>query len=280
MDSLKTKVFILTPFLLIAIYGFSTISTVDASELRTHILQAADVTKSGLYVKSRFLERLKKPFDLADKRPKLLVIGDSHAQDFFNTLLENNVDQRYQIHTRRIPGICGLYLGTEDISSLIKKKHLPNCKKSDTLAEAMPQIQKSDMVVLAANWKLWSVLRLPTTIKNLQIKSPQRLLVIGRKNFGKVNLRKYLRMPENELRQLRNPVHGAQQEINQIMRQTLPKNSFVDIQKLVCKSEDNCPLFTPQTKLISFDGGHLTEHGARYIGRILLQSPPLNQLIN
>lgn len=280
MDSLKTKVFILTPFLLIAIYGFSTISTVDASELRTHILQAADVAKSGVYVKSRFLQRVKKPFDAADKRQKMLVIGDSHAQDFFNTLLENNVDQRYQIHTRRIPGICGLYLGTEDITGLIKKKHLANCKKSDTLAEAMPQIQESDVVVLAANWKLWSVLRLPTTIKNLQIKSPQRLFVIGHKNFGKVNLRKYLRMPENELRQLRNPVHGAQQEINQIMRQTLPKNSFVDIQKLVCKSEDNCPLFTPQTKLISFDGGHLTEHGARYIGRILLQSPPLNQLIN
>lgn len=265
---------------ILTVVGSIAFNNAMASELRTHILQAADVAKSGVYVKSRFLQRVKKPFDAADKRPKMLVIGDSHAQDFFNTLLENNVDQRYQIHTRRIPGICGLYLGTEDITGLIKKKHLANCKKSDTLAEAMPQIQESDVVVLAANWKLWSVLRLPTTIKNLQIKSPQRLFVIGHKNFGKVNLRKYLRMTENELRQLRNPVHGAQQEINQIMRQTLPKNSFVDIQKLVCKSEDNCPLFTPQTKLISFDGGHLTEHGARYIGRMLLQNPPLNQLIN
>ena len=85
-------------------------------------------------------------------------------------------------------------------------------------------------------------------------------------------------MSDNELRQLRNPVLGAQQQVNQTMRQGLPKKVFVDIQALVCKSEDECPLFTPQAKLISFDGGHLTEQGARYVGGILLQSPPLNQL--
>jgi len=53
---------------------------------------------------------------------------------------------------------------------------------------------------------------------------------------------------------------------------------FVNIQALICKSENDCPLFTPQIKLISFDGGHLTQQGARYVGRILLQNPPLNQL--
>lgn len=51
----------------------------------------------------------------------MLVIGDSHAQDFYNALVENNMDQRYQISTRRIPAICGVYLGTEDISRLIDK---------------------------------------------------------------------------------------------------------------------------------------------------------------
>lgn len=265
-------------YFLVLVALFSLATTANASELRAHILQAADTNKSGLYVKTRFLQSVKKPFDTADKRPKMLVIGDSHAQDFFNTLLENNVDRRYQIHTRRIPGICGLYLGTENIKSLIKRKHQPICEKADTLKEALPQIHESDVVVLAANWKLWSVKRLKTTIANLQIKPKQKLLVVGRKNFGKVNLRKYLRLSEHELRKLRNPVRGAQQEINQIMRQSLPKNVFVDIQRLVCKSEDDCPLFTAQPRLISFDGGHLTQHGAKFIGQVLLQNAPLNTL--
>jgi len=254
------------------------LSAAQASNTRADILQAANKTKSGEYVRHRFFNQVKKPFIQTDKRKKMLVIGDSHAQDFYNALLENNLDQRYQIRTRRIPAICGLYLGLENISHLIEKKHVPNCQKSDTLEAAMPQIQQADVVILAANWKLWSAQRLPTTIQNLQIKLPSKLFVIGRKNFGKLNLHRYLRLSDNELRQLRNPVYGVQRKINQTMKQGLPNRVFVNTQALICKSENDCPLFTPQTRLISFDGGHLTEQGARYVGRVLLQNSPLNQL--
>lgn len=263
---------------LVTIATSGTLFTAQASDARIDILQAADKPKSGEYVRQRFLNQVKRPFLPNDKRKKMLVIGDSHAQDFYNALLENNLNQRYQIRTRRIPAICGLYLGSENISRLIEKKHVPNCQKSDTLAAAMPQIKQADVVILAANWKLWSAQRLPTTIQNLQIKAPQKLLIVGRKNFGKLNLRKYLRLSDNELRQLRNPVYGLQREIDQTMKQTLPEGMFVNIQALICKSENDCPLFTPQPRLISFDGGHLTLQGARYVGRVLLQNPPLNQL--
>lgn len=133
-------------------------------------------------------------------------------------------------------------------------------------------------MILAANWKLWSAERLSTTVKNLKIKNSQKLFVVGRKNFGKINLRQYLRMPESKLKALRNPVRGAQQETNRAMKQNLSKAVFVDIQGLICRSGDDCPLFTPKARLISYDGGHLTKEGARYIGGVLLQHPPLNQL--
>jgi len=250
----------------------------QASNAKEDILQAADKRLSGDYVKRRFLAQLKKLFSENDARKKMLIMGDSHAQDFYNALLENNIDQRYQMRTRRIPAICGFYLGSEDINPLIEKKHRPICQKADTLVDAMPQIKQADIVILAANWKLWSAKRLPTTIQHLNIQSPQKLFVVGRKNFGKLNLRKYLHLSNNELRQFRNPVYGIQREINQIMRERLAKNVFVDIQTLVCQSEKDCPLFTPEARLISFDGGHLTQQGARYVGRILLQNAPLNQL--
>lgn len=263
---------------LFTIATFGTLNTAQASDTRAHILKVADNVKSGEYVRNRFFKQMKKPFSTTDKRKKMLVIGDSHAQDFYNTLLENNINQRYQISTRRIPAICGLYLGPENIAGLIEKKHVPICEKADTLTTAMPQIKQADVVVLAANWKLWSAQRLPTTIKNLNIKAPQKLLVLGRKDFGKINIRKYLRMSDNELRRLRNPVYGLQREINQTIKNNVPKEMFVDIQDLICKSEKDCPLFTPQPRLISYDGGHLTQPGARYVGNILLQNSPLNQL--
>ncbi len=265
-------------FFLVTMATSGTLFAAQASDARADILQAADKAKSGKYVDRRFFKQINKPFIPNDKRKKMLIIGDSHAKDFYNAVSENNLDQRYQISTRRIPAICGLYLGPENISRLIEKKHVPICQKADTLAAAMPQIKQADVVILAANWKLWSAQRLSTTVQNLQIKAPQQLYVVGRKNFGKLNLRKYLRLSDNELRQLRNPVYGVQREIDQTMQQTLPTGMFANTQALVCKSENDCPLFTPQARLISFDGGHLTKPGARYVGSVLLQNPPLNQL--
>lgn len=263
---------------LVIVFIIGATAPVQAADAQTDIMQAADTEKSGIYVRQGFVRQMEKPFNPGDARKKMLIMGDSHAQDFYNAMVENNLDQRYQIRTRRIPAICGLYLGAEDISGLIEKKHLPICRKADTLEAALPQIRQADVVILAANWKLWSAQRLSTTVQNLAIQPPQKLFVVGRKDFGKLNLRQYLRMSNEELRQLRNPVYGAQREINQIMRQTLPAGVFVDVQALVCRSETDCPLFTPQTRLISFDGGHLTQPGARHVGSVLLQSSPLNQL--
>jgi len=165
----KTSQSLLAIKLLLISLLFNTAIATDTSQAHKDILQAADKKTTGEYVRQRFLDNLKKPFVADDPRKKMLVIGDSHAQDFYNALVENGVDQRYQISTRRIPAICGVYLGSENINHLIKKKHLPNCQKSDTLAEAMPQIKQADVVILAANWKFWSAQRLPTTIENLQI---------------------------------------------------------------------------------------------------------------
>ncbi|MBK8452885.1 MAG: SGNH hydrolase domain-containing protein [Thiofilum sp.] len=264
--------------ILLVLMTLISLSVAQASNARNDIMMASNPTQSGEYLRQGFLAQLNKPFDMANPRKKMLVIGDSHAQDFYNALVENNMDQRYQISTRRIPAICGVYLGTEDISRLIDKKHVPNCQQSDTLAAALAQIKQADVVILAANWKLWSVQRLQTTIQNLNIQAPQKLLVVGRKSFGKLNLRHYLTMSESELKLLRNPVEGTQQEITTTLRRVVPKGSLVDVQALLCKSDTECPLFTPQARLISFDGGHLTQAGARYMGQVLLQNAPLNQL--
>ena len=278
MVEIKKQSLIISFFLLITIINSSLVNAAQSPEVRADILQAANKTKSGDYVRQRFFQRMKKPFNSEEPLKKMLIIGDSHAQDFYNAMLENKLNLRYQISTRRIPAICGIYLGSENIKRFIEKKHMPICQKADTLKAALPQIKQADVVIIAANWKLWSVERLATTVKNLNISAPQKLFVIGRKTFGKVNLRQYLRLSNNELRQLRNPVYGVQQKINQAMKQMFPSSVFVNTQQLLCRSEKDCPVFTPQARLISFDGGHLTKQGARYVGSVLLRNSPLNQL--
>jgi hypothetical protein len=68
-------------------------------------------------------------------------------------------------------------------------------------------------------------------------------------------------------------------EINQLLEKTIDKSIFVNVQKMICTGyNQTCPLFTPQGKLISHDGAHLTKFGAQYIGNIIFNKKPLNKL--
>ncbi len=251
-------------------------STASANTLRDQLLKAADPKISGEYVRNRFLKLMKKPFNQTAKK-KALIIGDSHAQDFLNSVLENNYLSDYQISTRYIPTRCQVFLG-EKGAQLIDSKDKIFCAKSDSLLQAKKQIADADLIILAANWKEWSAKELPQTIERLSLRSEQKLFVIGRKSFGKVSIRKYLRLSKEKLLTLRNKADAKQNKISNIMSKTINKAILVEQQQLVCGSSATCPVFTKDLELISFDGGHLTKAGARYIGKVLFQGSELGSL--
>lgn len=266
---------ILTIFL--AIISFLASSHASA-DFRSDMLKAADPKTGGEFVRARFLKEMKKPFNPSDNRPKALLIGDSHAQDFYNAILESGAMSGYQLSTRYIPTVCQMYLGPENITGLRDARHASICAKSDTLAQSKAQIAEADVVILASNWKAWSAQRLPESIRNLGLRPDQKLVVLGRKSYGKPNVRKYARMPENQLRTLRNEVDVHQLKINNILRSSIPAHQFVDQHQLICGGGNTCPVFTNDLGLISFDGGHFTPQGAKYVGEVLFNTPQLRSL--
>ncbi|TXH62009.1 MAG: hypothetical protein E6Q84_01985 [Thiothrix sp.] len=249
-----------------------------ADTKRDAMVKAADNEAGGTYVRTRYLELAKKPFDQQDNRKKALIIGDSHAQDFLNMVLENQALANYQIRTRYIPNICQIYLGDEDVSSFIEAKNKQICAEADHLNAAKAQIAEADLIIIASSWKPWSAERITTTLKNLGIQPHQTVKIVGRKSFGRVNVRSYLRQTDEELLQLRNPVDEQQMTVNKTLRDQVGAANFVDIHQLACGEGDTCPLFTPDLELISFDGGHLTPAGARYVGNLLFTNAPLAEL--
>ncbi|MEB4591329.1 SGNH hydrolase domain-containing protein [Candidatus Thiothrix sp. Deng01] len=246
------------------------------STVRNALLQAADHEASGQYVRERFLSLMKKPFQ-ANAGKKVLILGDSHAQDFVNMVFESGHWQGYQISTRDIPTRCQPVLGA-NAATFLAVQDQAFCAEADSLEKAQAQIAEADIVILAANWKAWAAQELPTTISHLKLTPQQKLFVIGRKSFGKVAVRNYLRMTEEELRNVRNKPDAEQEKINGIMKTGLDGNVFIDLQQQVCESPSSCQIFTDNLQLVSFDGGHLTKDGARYIGGILFRQTPLGQL--
>lgn len=249
---------------------------VSVGQVQNELLRVADMTASGEYVRARFLQTMTQPLHPRSSK-KALIIGDSHAQDFFNSVVENSYLQNYQILTRYIPTRCQIYLGT-DSEQFIDEKDQALCAKSDNLSTISNEIASADLIILAAKWKKWTAEKLPQTIKNMKINPQQKLVVIGRKSFGRISVRKYLRMSDDMLRTLRNEVDKNQQQVNDIMKKNLTGLLFVNTHQLVCGSTSTCPVFTEDLKLISFDGGHLTKDGASYLGKILFQGAVLSGL--
>ena len=244
--------------------------------LSVSALTQTEIENNGKYIRSAFLKVMKKPFT-DDAKKKILIIGDSHAQDFYNGIVENNYLKNYQIRTRYIPTRCQIFLA-QNIYRFTKASDRELCEKSDNLSLANKQIKNADIIILAASWREWSATALPETIKQLQLSNKQQLFVIGGKSFGAIHPEEFAHLSKKNQLSLRNKVNQNQEKINQILDEELDPNIFVDVYQIVCQSTETCPVFTNDLELISLDGGHLTQAGARYIGRLLFNKSSLKNL--
>jgi hypothetical protein len=62
-----------------------------------------------------------------------------------------------------------------------------------------------------------------------------------------------------------------------MMRLNLPPNVFIDLHSVICGDMAiTSPVFSPEGNILSYDGGHLTEAGAKFIGRRLMSHPLLS----
>jgi peptidoglycan/LPS O-acetylase OafA/YrhL len=208
--------------------------------------------------------------------PNLLIIGDSFAQDFSNMVFENRRLKNYEVRSFYVPARCQIYLGDEPRENFIDAQDKELCDKEDYDLEGhMHIVAEADVVILVASWRMWSAERLQETIKRMKLRDDQKLVVIGRKSFGKIRLKELSKIPLENRPAMRNSVKGDQERVNAYMRRTVPKKSFVDLQQTVCGAQDTCIVFTPEGGLLSHDGNHITKEGAAYLGSLLFDKNPI-----
>lgn len=229
----------------------------------------------GKYVSKRFIDAQLNELSSDDKRKKIVVIGDSFAEDLLNALYESSLKNKFQVSTYFISTECGNLYIKEDFSKNIADFALSGCRNNNWYnnEKLKLRLHEADEIWLSSKWKIWVADLLPKSIENIQKDYGKRIIVFGSKTFGDINLKKILSIQPEQRFRLENMLNDEFLSLNKLMKNTIASDKFVDISKLICSSSSSCHLLTPNGDLISYDGLHLTPEGAKFLGNSLSSHP-------
>ncbi|MBO6658323.1 MAG: acyltransferase [Pseudomonadales bacterium] len=219
------------------------------------------------YVPARFSDHTLAQFD--DSKRRVLIIGDSFAEDLVNALYESGIAKDLSLSTYKIPFRCG-NLNINQVK--LHEYQAKDCIKFDGYKNADLQnlIVSADELWLQSDWQAWQVPLLEESISNLSARSTGKIIVFGTKSFGPIRISDpAVRRDPQTLLESR-MISAQVTEIAETMRSTVPKYAqYIDTLKIICGSYTHCSNATPDERLRSFDGRHLTAHGAREYGLLL-----------
>lgn len=241
----------------------------------THDFIAVSPLERGDYVKEPYIAEVEnRSFD--PERPKLMIVGDSFSQDFYNMIRETGAFPGYSISAHYVPTRCQIYYGTEDISGFVAPSDRALCHRVRRAQGALERIAEADVVVFAARWRPWTIERLADSLAHLSLSDTQQIFVLSNKSFDD-NIDRFLGQEADTLAALRQPIPEGLILRNDLLRAAVPPGvTFVDIPRALCDTQTACPVFTPDARLISYDGHHLTPAGARFAGARLFARSPLS----
>ena len=223
-------------------------------------------------------------FDAQDPRPRILLIGDSYAQDLTHALASAGLLQQVQLSTRQVIRECGnLFLEQARFIEHIIPSRLAECRtrriyEDETLRARMHQ---ADEIWLASSWQEWQVDYMIESVQGLHDFSGKPVRVFGRKHFGDIHIRRLLALDPSVRYSVVQAVPTWHTRVNQRMRAQLSPGIFIDVQVLLCGDDDaTCQPFTADRQLKTFDGTHLTEAGAQLYARQLVRHTPVGDIVS
>jgi len=241
-------------------------------------------SEAGGYVQKRFGELLMRPFDELDDRRRILIIGDSYAKDLVNALHDGGFTENIQMATRHVSHGCGnLFIERDKFADKIAESDARRCEGKGIYedTELRELMKLADEIWFASAWRIWQAELIEESVSNTEQHAMKPVRVFGRKNFGEVNIKKLLSLGAQERLKSMGDVTVDAIRANAILRNSLDADVFVDIQALICGADQNtCALFSLNGDLISHDGRHLTQRGAKFLGEKLARHSSLSSLVH
>jgi peptidoglycan/LPS O-acetylase OafA/YrhL len=213
--------------------------------------------------------------NFSDPGINVLVIGDSHAKDFYNTMMMNK-----SVLVARF-GDLNIKVFTS-VRECKKQLNYQDCRNKYTYLFDKKELSTADVVVFSTHW--WSDLidALPDVIRRIHRISQARVVILG-------NTVEFSDIPTLILRkhQLGNPndwvwnyINKEFFTVNRQLEKTLRPLGLAPQDKIgyICQ-DGECQVIDDGGRLLFYDSAHWTLMGARRIGRAMLRSGLYDHII-
>ena len=231
----------------------------------------------GNYNQARFDKLQMRDFQELSKL-KVLVVGDSYAKDLVNVMYEGGMDTVIEFSTKQINSECGNVYTNQDIEKFIPKNRIKRCEWMGRYEglNMKTLMKQADEIWLVNSWLDWVVELMPETLATLSAEFDAEIKVFGSKSFGEISSDKVLKIIPSQRPFFRQAASSDVIATNARLKSIIPEANFVDLSAVSCGGDiGECVIFTKEGLLVSSDGGHLTQAGAKHLSTVFQNLPSL-----
>ena len=213
-------------------------------------------------------------FSKSNDKKDILIIGDSHSEDLVNAVFEAGLNNDMEFSSYYIPLGCGVLFVMDKKD---RESTNLNCQsESFSFFNNDLQIQMSlaDEIWIISSWRQRDIIYMAKSLENIKTINKNTKL-FGAKNFGSLSFKWYISkdidewssavFDDNDMSEYAT-ISKVNDDLSNIAKSLSVE--FVDTQYLICRGKPFCSNYI-DGNIISFDGNHLTKHGAKILGASL-----------
>ena len=216
-------------------------------------------------------------FSKDNEKKDILIIGDSYSEDLVNAVFEADINSDMEFSSFYIPVKCGVLFVSDKIDRESLKLNCGSDKFSFFNNDLQIQMSLADEVWIISSWNRKDIIYMAKYLENIKAIN-KNIKLFGTKTFESQSSKWYDTediddwssqiFDESEAGK-----YAINSKINDDLRNIAESLSveFVNTQHLICGGKDFCSNYV-DGNIISYDGGHLTKHGAKILGISLKNS--------
>jgi len=210
-------------------------------------------------------------FSKSNEKKDILIIGDSHSEDLVNAVFEAGINSDMEFSSYYIPVNCGVLFVRDKKDRESLKGNCESEKISFFNNDLQIQMSLADEVWIISSWRQMDIPYMSKSIENIKTIN-KNIKLFGTKHFGSPSSKWYNTVDIDNWSSAifddsDKSAYAKTSKVNDDLSNIVKSLSveFFNTQHLICRSKAFCSNYI-DGNIISYDGSHLTKHGARILG--------------